>query len=111
MNNVVKYQTFEAKKPKTRDYQLNNFTKVREYGDSVFVTINLSTIGYSKDGLKKLNVMLSLLEAMGFKSINTTYNTGYYESVEDISLEFHELMATVDMDLLAGYQEGKELGF
>lgn len=62
--------------------------KVDVYADTVWAYLNVSESTFRKNGVQWLSDNINELKRLGFKEFSTSYNTGYYDSVEDITLEF-----------------------
>ncbi len=62
--------------------------EIKKNGKSYFATINLQGMSYEKGNVLLLIDKLKRLNDAGFTTFDTSYNTGYYDSIEDISLEF-----------------------
>lgn len=54
----------------------------------LFTEINLSSMEYTNDNVSILIDKLTRLQKEGFVKFDTSYNIGYYDSVEDIGLTF-----------------------
>lgn len=64
----------------------------------VFASICLESTEIER--LSKLIELLSVLKEAGFTKYATSYFTGYYNSVESISLEFYEPISRINLDVL-----------
>ena len=53
-----------------------------------FAEINLGSFQYTENNVSVLIDKLKRLHDAGFTKFDTTYNTGYYDAVEDIGLTF-----------------------
>ena len=82
-----------------KKYRIDGFPyiEVSVSGKSVYATINLEPLNYTQDSLSVLLGSISKLKEVGFEKFNTSYNTGYYDSVEDISLEFNSPIDKINM--------------
>jgi hypothetical protein len=77
-----------------------DFVDITKHKKVYFLKLNLSSLTYIRDNFSKLVIALKDIEDAGFKSFNTSYTNGYYDSVEDISLEFMGDENIVDISLL-----------
>lgn len=57
------------------------------YKGSAWAKVNMDY--FTKDNILQLSNIIKELTALGFHYNGTTHTLGYYESVEDISLEFY----------------------
>lgn len=62
--------------------------RIEKNGNRLFASINLNDLQYSENGTIELADKLKRLHEKGFTKFETTYVTGYYNSVEEIGLEF-----------------------
>ena len=66
----------------------------------IYATINLESLEYVQDSLDTLLNSVAKLKSIGFTKFDTSYNTGYYDSIEDISIELMENISKIDLKQL-----------
>lgn len=67
---------------------LPDIVKVTTYRETAWANINLDGLQYDEKNTPKLAEAIVRLKDMGFVFSGITHTLGYYDSVEDITLEF-----------------------
>lgn len=82
-----------------KKYRIDGFPYIEGCvsGKYAYATINLFQFQYEKDSLGILLGCISKLKEIGFDKFSTSYNTGLYDSVEDVSLEFNSPIDKINM--------------
>ncbi|MCK9417475.1 hypothetical protein M0Q97_12615 [Candidatus Dojkabacteria bacterium] len=77
-----------------------DFVDILKYKKTYYVKIQLISLQYLANNFKKLLDALNDIDKAGFKKFDTETTLGFYDSVDDINLEFIEDESKIDISYL-----------